>query len=341
MKRALAITCAALAAVGIMQVPAAARERIHFIAAQEISWDYAPQGKNVISGRPLFPIGSAQLGWTYHKIVYREYTDATFTTQVKAPATERYMGLVGPTIHAEVGDTVVIVFRNLARLPLDIAPNGVDSYPRPAAVNPSTTRTFRWPITATDGPGLADLSSIVFTYASDTQQSADENAGLIGALVVTRRGSARADGSPNDVDQEVVTLFSTQKEVLNPLLGVNLGDHIINPKGVRRSARGFIDANAFASINGYIYGNMPLPVLRLRDRVRWYVLSTLNDFDGHAPTWSGQTVLFDGNRTDSIGLSTSHATAEMVPDNLGIWLLYCSNGVHLFAGMEARFEVVP
>ena len=340
MKRAVAIAIAALAFVGMSDRPAAARERIHYIAAQEISWNYAPQGRNVFSGGPLFQ-SRAQLGWTYHKIVYREYTDATFAAPAKQAADQRYMGLVGPTIRAEVGDTVVVVFRNRTRLPLDIAPNGVESSPRATAVAPSATRTFQWPITAAVGPGAADLSSIVYTYASNTQQSADENAGLIGALVVTRRGSARADGSPNDVDQEIVTLFTSQKEDLDPLLGENLADPRINPRGIRRSAKGFIDSNAFASINGYVFGNMPLPVLRLHDRVRWYLLSTLNDFDGHAPTWSGQTVLYNGNRTDSIGLVTSHAAVDMVPDNPGIWRLYCSNGVHLFAGMEARYQVVP
>jgi len=35
----------------------------------------------------------------------------------------------------------------------------------------------------------------------------DINSGLIGPLVITRRGMARADGSPSDVDREVVAQF--------------------------------------------------------------------------------------------------------------------------------------
>jgi len=341
MIRAMGFACAVFAALGLFQVPAIARERVHYIAADEITWNYAPLGRDVIAGQPLHPLGAAQLGWIYHKAVYREYTDSTFKTLATVPVDDRYRGLVGPTIHAEVGDTIVVVFRNRTRLPVDIAPNDVVSVPKPAAVATSSTRTYRWKIGPEDGPGAGDATSILFTYASDTSQSADENAGLIGPLIIARRGNARSDGSPADVDREIVTLFSTQMEIHSPLLDENLNDRVLNAKGVRESAKFFIDANAFSSINGYVYGNMPVPVLRLHARVRWYLLSTLNDFDGHAPTWNGQTVLYNGNRSDSVSLVTSHAIVDMVPDDPGVWLLKCSNGIHLLGGMEARYAVVP
>ena len=34
------------------------------------------------------------------------------------------------------------------------------------------------------------------------------NTGLMGPIIVTARGSARADGSPKDVDREFVTAFA-------------------------------------------------------------------------------------------------------------------------------------
>lgn len=44
----------------------------------------------------------------YRKAVYRQYTDATFTTRVKQP---EYTGLLGPTLIAEVGDSLKIVLK--------------------------------------------------------------------------------------------------------------------------------------------------------------------------------------------------------------------------------------
>jgi FtsP/CotA-like multicopper oxidase with cupredoxin domain len=341
MKHSTCVLAAALAAVALSHQPALARDRVHYIAADDVAWNYTPQGRNIVAGKPLPPGAPAQIGWTYHKALYREYTDSTFTTLLPIPPAERYRGLVGPAIHAEVGDTVVVVFRNRTRIPVDIAPNGVASFPKPAALSPGATRTFRWPVHETDGPGAADDSSIMYSYVSDVNQSPDENAGLIGPLIVTRRGSARADGSPTDVDREITVLFSTQAESRSSLIDENLRDRTINPKGIKRTARAFFISNAFPSINGYVYGNMPVPTMRAHARVRWYLLSTMNDVDGHSPSWSGQTVLYQGNRSDSISLVTPHAIADMVPDTPGIWLLKCEFNIHLASGMEGRFEVLP
>lgn len=49
------------------------------------------------------------IGTKWHKAVYRGYTDASFTQRSPQPAWE---GIQGPTIHAEVGDLVEILFVN-------------------------------------------------------------------------------------------------------------------------------------------------------------------------------------------------------------------------------------
>jgi hypothetical protein len=338
-KTSAGFALAAVLALGLLQQPAWARERTYYIAADEVVWNYAPQNRDVIGGKPLPPLGPAQIGWRYHKAVYRQYADSSFTKPAPVPATERYRGLVGPSIHAEVGDSLAIVFRNRTHLPLDIAASGVVSVPKPGPVAPGATRTFRWSVTS--GPTGHDGSSILFAYGSDVLQSPDENAGLIGPLIITRRGHARADGSPADVDREVVALFSTQDETLNPFLGTNLSDRAINVRRISRTAKTFFDDNVFPTINGYAYGNMPVPTMRVGQHVRWYLLSTMNFIDFHAPTWSGETVLHQGNRADSIGLVTPHDLVDMIPDNRGTWLLTCSNDIHLLFGMKARYQVLP
>ncbi len=63
---------------------------------------------------------------------------------------------------------------------------------------------------------------------------------------------------------------------------------------------GFVETNVKWSINGYIYGNMPMMTMKKGDHVRWYV-ATLGDFNnGHTPHWHGNTVLVAGQRTDVI-----------------------------------------
>jgi manganese oxidase len=339
-KAAAAFGVAALALLTALCEPALARERVHYIAADEVTWNYAPLRMNPIAGTSLPPLLPTQLGWTYRKAFYREYTDGSFAHVAPISPSNRYLGIVGPVIHAEVGDTVVVVFRNRTRFPLDIAPGGVRSIPNPSAIWPGATRTFRWPIGDADGPGMQDGSSVLFVYESDVNQNADESLGLIGPLIVTRRGQARADGSPIDVDKEIVTLFSVQDEFQNPFRSVNLANDAINPKHFDGREKTFENDNYIHTINGFAWGNMPTPTMRVGERVRWYMLSTQSPADGHVPTWSGQTVLSQGNRSDTIQLVTPHMIADMVPDNPGTWLLVCTLNIHLLNGMEARYKVV-
>jgi FtsP/CotA-like multicopper oxidase with cupredoxin domain len=331
---AATLLCAALAR------PAAAVERIHYIAADEVLWNYAPQHKDLIAGAPLPPL-HYRLGWVFHKAMYREYTDGTFTKLLPRPPQDAYLGIVGPVIHAQVGDTVVVVFRNHTRFPLDIAPSGLVSNPAPKAVAPGGTQTYQWPIRENEGPGRNDESSILYVYQSDVSQSAAENSGLIGPIIVTRWGSARPDGSPNDVDQEIVALYSDQAETRSLYFAMNVADKRTNPRHVAPlKTVPFFIANVLSSINGYSYGNMPIPKLREGAHVRWYLLSTQNDVDGHFPTFDGQTVVWQGNRLDSVPLISPHVVVDMWPDNPGIWLLVCTLNVHIGNGMEARYEVV-
>ena len=50
----------------------------------------------------------------------------------------------------------------------------------------------------------------------------DTNAGLVGAIVVTRKGEAGPDGRPLDVDVEYVVLLTVMDENLSPLLVENM-----------------------------------------------------------------------------------------------------------------------
>ena len=48
----------------------------------------------------------------YVKALYREYTDATFTVLRNRSGDDLHLGLLGPLIRAQVGDTLRILFKN-------------------------------------------------------------------------------------------------------------------------------------------------------------------------------------------------------------------------------------
>ena len=106
---------------------------------------------------------------------------------------------------------------------------------------------------------------------------------------MTRNGAAKPDGSPVDVDREVYALFAQVDENESRLLAQNLADKAVNPR--RQTHRdGFDNANCTFTINGYTFGNPPMIDVRVGQRTRWYVMSTMSDFDFHAPHWHGETI---------------------------------------------------
>jgi FtsP/CotA-like multicopper oxidase with cupredoxin domain len=334
-----------------------AAERTYYIAADEIVWNYAPSGTDVLTGARLKP-SKDQLGYVYHKIAYHGYTDATFQTANIRDAVESYMGIMGPPIRAEVGDSVVVVFRNNSHLPLSFHVHGLrylktsEGAPyrdgsgvavKPGdAVAPGATYTYHFDVPERSGPGPMDQSSVLWMYHSHTDELRDVNTGLVGPIVVTRRGAAKEDGSPNDVDREVFTMFAQFDESQSRLFQANVADPNINPRRLKPTSSGFVDDNTMFSINGYIFGNMPLIDVHRGERTRWYVMTTMSDFDFHAPHWHGETVTINGMRTDTAELGPmGMAVADMIPDNPGVWLYHCHLNVHLEAGMVARFRTLP
>ena len=60
--------------------------------------------------------GAPNLLPRYIKAIYREYTDGTFTVLKSRSAKDEYLGLLGPLIRAQVGDTIQIVFKNQLKM---------------------------------------------------------------------------------------------------------------------------------------------------------------------------------------------------------------------------------
>ena len=56
----------------------------------------------------------------------------------------------------------------------------------------------------------------------------------------------------------------------------------------------------------------------------------------HTPHWHGNVVSIEGHRTDIFSLLPAQfVTADMVPDNIGMWMFHCHVDEHMEAGMTA------
>lgn len=340
--------------------------RTYYIAADEVEWDYAPSGRNAINGLPFNEIenivmknGRDRIGRVYLKALYREYTDSTFTTLRPRPAEWEHLGFLGPLLRAEVGDTIRVVFRNNARFPASVHPHGVfydkASEGAPSAdgtggadraddgVPPGGTHVYVWPVPERAGPAPGDGSSVLWMYHSHVDEVRDVNAGLLGPLIVTARDRARRDGSPEDVDREIVVAFAEVDENRSWLLDHNIEQYAGDAASVPRQEIEFFQpfgaSNFMESLNGFLFGHLELPELEVGERVRWYLMSSTN-FEIHSPHWHGNTVVANHMRTDMASLlPMGMLVADMAPDNPGSWLFHCHVGPHLAFGMQAQYTV--
>ena len=345
------------------QTAAAATVRTYYIAADEVDWDYAPAGRNLIAGRPFnddenvfVQRGPDRIGSTYKKALFRQYTDASFTRVQPKDARWEHTGLLGPTIRAEVGDTIKVVFRNNASRPYSIHPHGV-RYAKSSegapyndgtsgadkaddAVDPGRTVTYTWEVPPRAGPAAHDGQSVMWMYHSHTDEIKDTNTGLMGPMIIYPDGALRADGSVVGIDREFVAVFSVMNENESHYLDDNVQRFAGAPDTVDPEDPDFQESNLMHSINGYVYGNGPMMVANAGERVRWYLMGMGTEVDLHTPHFHGNTVTSMGMRTDVLELlPASMKTADMVPDAFGIWLLHCHVNDHIAAGMSTRYKV--
>jgi FtsP/CotA-like multicopper oxidase with cupredoxin domain len=256
-----------------------------------------------------------------------------------------------------VGDSIEVVFKNNTDFPVSLHPHGVfyekDSEGAPYeddasdeedtgdAIAAGQMHTYQWEIPERAGPGPQDPSSIMWMYHSHVDEPGDTNAGLIGPIIVTRNGMTKEDGMPEDVDREFITMFSVFDENRSNYLEENIQTFAGSPRSVDPEEDDFKESNLMHTINGFVFGNMPMMTTNEGERVRWYLMSMGSEVDLHTPHWHGNTVLKQGMRTDvSDLLPAEMQVADMVPDDPGVWFYHCHVNDHIDAGMTARYTVV-
>jgi FtsP/CotA-like multicopper oxidase with cupredoxin domain len=348
--------------------PQGSKVRTYYVAADEMDWEYSPLRMNVINGEKYhfqdIPDSKGMLdpnATRYRKVLFREYTDATFASLKPRTEAWAHLGILGPLIRAEVGDTIHVVFKNNASRAYSLHPHGVfyakdsegaaykdnstDKDKGDDSVAPGATYTYVWLVPERAGPTDGEGSTAFWLYHSHVDEGKDINSGLIGPLIITRRGMARADGSPTDVDREFITEFGLFDEHLSWYWDANVKRIYGDPKNYDDHNTLVHEFHHFFTINGYLDGNGQMLTMHQGEHVRWYVFANPNEeesWDIHTPHWHGQTATIGHMRTDMVMLTPMMSVvADMVPDNPGIWLFHCHMPGHFAGGMRTRFEVLP
>ncbi|NWV43174.1 HPHL1 protein, partial [Grantiella picta] len=149
--------------------------RLFYIAAEEIEWDYA---SNKSSAPKIYNISSYEERYPNQKpIVGTGHTHSggeTLKHHFMMPAfiiTGIFCLNLGPLLHAEVGDSVLIVFKNKASRPYSISAHGVEEVgceeqPKTPITLPGEINTYRWNVPERSGPGKTDPNCITWVYYS-------------------------------------------------------------------------------------------------------------------------------------------------------------------------------
>ncbi|XP_036368009.1 hephaestin-like protein [Octopus sinensis] len=349
--------------------PNHATTRYYYIAAVEVQWEFAPLKRGIITGEEITDPDSEgyvyvrktgnYIGSVYKKAVYREFTDETFTKMVHRGERDIHLDLLGPMIKGEIGDTIKVVFKNKASRPYSMHPQGVrytkqnegqiylDGYPnkKSGQVAPGDTFIYTWQVTKSSGPGAGQSNCIPWIYYSSAEPIRDPYSGLIGPLVVCRKGYLDHSDKRNDVDREFALLFIIIDENQSWYLSENIAAHTnVRDNTTLLADPEFYQSNLMFTINGRIYGNNRGLVMKTHERIAWYIMSHGGDKDVHTAHFHGQTYLqrFDGlHKGDVLEVSADTAkTVEIKAENPGKWILHCHVNEHIIGGMETAYTVL-
>ncbi|NXK18724.1 HEPH protein, partial [Arenaria interpres] len=348
------------------QAPASTPEgrvRKYYIAAKEVQWDYGPSGHDQSSGKQLTEAGSpaeqffkrspSRIGGVYWKAKYVEYTDESFREEKQQSEEEQHLGILGPVIKAEVGDTILVTFVNKASWPFSIQPHGVSYgkawegmryhdglFQNGVSVEPLRNFTYRWTVPKHVGPTSSDPPCLTWMYSSAVNPVKDPSSGLVGPLLICKPGTLDENNKQKGIDKEFYLLFSVFDENLSWYLNANIKYYLRTEETSVNKDDGFMESNRMHAINGLMFGNLPGLKVCEGDNVSWHLLGLGSEADVHGAVFQGNTVQINGMRRDSTSLFPhTFATAFMQPDNQGIFEIYCQTSNHYQAGMRERYSV--
>jgi FtsP/CotA-like multicopper oxidase with cupredoxin domain len=289
------------ATASLAALTSSAQTREYWIAAEQRRWNIVPTHRDQMMAEPV------KGHTTFNAYGYRLYSPG-FKSPL-GPAT-----VPGPLIEAEVGDTVVVHFRNKLRTPVTVHPHGVFY-----SNEMDGAYKGKW----TDPGGFVQRNR-TFTYVWECHEGTEGTwlyhdhgpmdplpvfKGLFGPLLIRKRGDAR----PN---REFFLAFHTWDPSITGLKDV------------------------FYCINGRAYaGNTPTLEAKVGERVAFNVYGVDNFFHTfhlHGHRWREADGTIIDNR--SFGPADSFRF-EIVEDNPGRWFYHCHVFQHLHQGMNGWYVV--
>lgn len=297
------------------------------------------------------------IGSKYYKAVYREFTDASFTEPKKRDERNIHRGILGPALRAEVGEVIEVVFKNMASRPYSIHPHGV-FYSKNNEGAPYLDHTgkhtddmvtkngfyvYRWLVPDRAGPGKSDPNCISWPYYSSVNPVKDVYAGLVGNIIICRKGILSKDGKRKDhIDREITLFFFLFDEMMSWYINKTTSKYA--PSRMHDMSNStFMASNIMNSINGFIYGNNQGLVMYKGEKIAWYIFALGGTMDMHTVHFHGQVLIHKrGNPTivDVLAIFPGTTeTLELEATNPGTWLLHCHVNDHLTNGMETFYTI--
>uniref|UniRef100_A0A8C9TFT3 Coagulation factor VIII-like n=1 Tax=Scleropages formosus TaxID=113540 RepID=A0A8C9TFT3_SCLFO len=311
----------------------------HYIAAEEVVWDYAPELSGSESTSDYVVRGPQRIGKVYKKAAYVEYTDKTFRVR---KTTEK--SLMGPVLRGEVEDKLKIVFKNLASVPFNIYPTGL-TFSRNHTSNfgkdlknngviPNETAVYMWTITAEDGPTKADPRCLTRLYQSTVNPERDLASGLVGHLIVCYRKTLDKRGNVLMSDRERHLTFAVFDENKSWYIEENIQKYTKDPSKVDPNDPSFYKSNVMYSKYVYIVLNTLLKYVTL-----WHVLNVGTQSNFLSVYFMGNTFERDKMYETVLTLfPMSGETVSMEMETAGMVNL-AETLYFAFRGMSARYTV--
>jgi hypothetical protein len=280
------------------------RRREYWIQARPARWNVAPTGRDEWMDHR---IGGRR---TFRALLYQQFTEG-FAAALGKPS------MPGPTLEAEVGDTIVVHFRNADEgfeQPLTMHPHGVRYTPdydgvylgdftrAGGFVAPGEEFTYTWEATP-DSVGIWPYHDHGPNHTVNTLR------GLFGAVVIRPKGEP-----PADVEQVLVM-------------------HALPPQITRLGRQ----LQCFNGRTGA--GNTPTVRARVGQEVAFHVIGGDGNFHTwhvHGHRWRDAAGAFVDSPT--VGPNESF-TARWREDNPGRWLYHCHVFSHQDGGMAGWYIV--
>ncbi|KAM6218339.1 coagulation factor V [Rhynchocyon petersi] len=298
----------------------AAQLRQFYVAAQVISWNYRPGPTDL----------SLPSETSFKKIVYREY-EPYFR---KEKPRSSISGLLGPTLYGEAGDTIKVHFKNKADKPVSIHPQGIKysklsegagylDHTSPQekmddALAPGQEYIYEWNILEDSGPTQDDPPCLTHIYYSYENLTQDFNSGLVGPLLICKKGTLSEDGTQKMFDKQHVLMFAVFDE-----------------------SKSWIPSSSLMyTVNGYVNGTLPDITVCAYDQISWHLIGMSSGPELFSIHFNGQVLEQNHHKVSAITLvSATSATANMTVSPEGRWTITSLIPKHFQAGMRAYMNI--